>query len=58
MFNLPMANDSRQSGVSGEGVDDLDDLRRDVLLDRLASVQPECVGDLLDYAQRVIEVTR
>ncbi|WP_156045601.1 MULTISPECIES: hypothetical protein [Actinomycetes] len=37
---------------------DLDDLRRDVLLDRLASIQPECIGDLLEYADQLIEVAQ
>lgn len=38
--------------------DDLDDLRRDVILDRLVSIEPECIGDLLEIAGRVIEVAR
>lgn len=33
-----------------------DDLRRDIVLDRLAGVRPECLGDLLELADRVIEV--
>lgn len=32
---------------------DLDDLHRDVLLDELAGLQPECLGDLLDIASTI-----
>lgn len=36
--------------------DDLDDLALDAMIDRLAGIQPECIGDLLELADRVADV--
>lgn len=53
LWNLEDAADNR--GDDDRGCE-IDDLRRDVILDRLASIEPECVGDLLELVDRVIEV--
>lgn len=51
-MTIARATDSHQE-VSANQWTELDDLHRDVLLDELAGLQPECLGDLLDIARTI-----